>query len=139
MFLAPPGVVSFFVPCFQVTNALSVVAMLCVVRIFIQHGAWELLTLSATANRCIPGARAQAAFQLGLLEQEKSKLQREISTWLAKNGQAETRLRMIRERSGVLRKFLDADAASEPVLSGSSAGAKKRRPKPRCHTVTLQY
>jgi hypothetical protein len=39
----------------------------------------------------------------------------------------------------LLKNVLDADAASEPVLSGTSAGAKKRRPKPRCHTVTLQY
>ena len=103
------------------------------------RGLKNIATHSAIANSSVPGTCARAAFELGLLEQERSKLQREISTWLAKNGQAETRLRMIRERTGVLRKFLDADAASEPVLSGSPAGAKKRRPKPRCHTVTLQY
>jgi len=103
------------------------------------RGLRNIATHGATANRCVPRTGAQAAFQLGLLEREKSKLQREISTWLASSGQAETRLRMIRQRTGVLRKFLDADAASEPVLSGSSAGAKKRRPKRRCHTVTLQY
>ena len=103
------------------------------------RGLRNIATRSAMTNSSVPGSRARAAFELGVLEQERSKLQHEISTWLANSGQAETRLRMIRQRTGVLRKFLDADAASEPVLSGSSAGAKKRRPKPRCHTVTLQY
>ena len=103
------------------------------------RGLRNIATHSAMANSSVPGTRARAAFELGALEQERSKLQREISTWLANSEQAETRLRMIRERIGVLQKSLDADAAREPVLSGSSAGAKKRRPKPRCHTVTLQY
>ncbi len=103
------------------------------------RGLSNIATHGAIANSSVPGTRVRAAFELGLLEQEKSKLQREISAWLANRERAEQRLRMIRERTGVLRKFLDADAASEPVLSGSPAGAKKRRPKPRCHTVTLQY
>ena len=103
------------------------------------RGLRDIATHSSMTNSSLPGTRARAAFELGLLEQERSKLQREISIWLANSGQAEMRLRMIRQRTGVLRKFLDADAASEPMLSGSSAGAKKRRPKPRCHTVTLKY
>ena len=103
------------------------------------RGLRDIATHGATANRCVPRTGAQAAFQLGLLEQEKSKLQREISVCVANSERAETRLRMLQERRKLLKNVIDADAASEPVLSGSSAGAKKRRPKRRCHTVTLQY
>ena len=103
------------------------------------RGLRNIATHGATANRCVPRTSAQAAFQLGLLEQERSKLQHEMSVWLANRERAEQRLRMLQERRKLLKNIIDADAASEPVLSGSSAGAKKRRPKPRCHTVTLQY
>ena len=103
------------------------------------RGLKDIATHGATVNRCVPRTGAQAAFQLGLLEQEKSKLQREIGTWLANRERAETRLRMLQERRKLLKNVIDADAASEPHLSGTPAVARKRRPKPRGHTVTLQY
>jgi ornithine cyclodeaminase/alanine dehydrogenase-like protein (mu-crystallin family) len=105
------------------------------------RGLKDIATHGATVNRCVPRTGAQAAFQLGLLEQERSKLQREISVWLANSERAEARLRMIRERIGVLQEFLDASREHDsPGASPSrSAGPMKRRPKPRGHTVTLQY
>jgi len=113
------------------------------------RGLKDIATHGATVNRCVPRTGAQAAFQLGLLEQEKVRLQREIGMWLANRERAEARLRMIQERTGVLQEFLDASrehgspGALRPCSGQASpyrsSGAGKRRSKPRCHAVTLQY
>lgn len=105
------------------------------------RGLKDIASHGATVNRCVPRTGAQAAFQLGLLEQEKVRLQREIGMWLANRERAEARLRMIRERTGVLQEFLDAspELGSAQASPSRSSGARKRRPKPRGHTVTLQY
>ena len=99
------------------------------------RGLKDIATRGATANRCVPRTRAQAAFQLGLLEQEKAKLERELSIWEANRGRAETRLRSANERSVFLRRYLEEN--TEDI--GSAPKARAGRPKPASRTVSLEY
>ena len=96
-------------------------------------GLRDIPTRHALLNRQVPRTRAQAAFELALLENEKAKLEREHGIWLANQQQTEARLRLARERSVVLRRSLD-----EPK-SGKKAGRKRRTPVPAWRSVTLEY
>jgi hypothetical protein len=99
------------------------------------RGLKDIATHNSTVNRGMPGTRQRAAFELALLEHEKTRLQREIGMWTANQKQAETRLRSARERSALLTKLLQEAAVGE---------RSRRRPRTRrqprvCSSVALEY
>jgi hypothetical protein len=96
-------------------------------------GLRDIPTRHALVGRQVPRTRAQAAFELALLENEKAKLERERGIWLANQRQIDTRLRLAQERSVVLRRLLDE---RKP---GKKPGGKRHRPVPAWHSVTLEY
>jgi hypothetical protein len=97
------------------------------------NGLKDIPTRHALLNRQVPRTRAQAAFEFGLLENEKAKLERERGIWVAKQQQTEARLLMAQERSIVLRRLLD-----DPK-SGNKPGKNRRKPVPTLRSVTLEY
>jgi hypothetical protein len=96
-------------------------------------GLKDIPTRHALLNRQVPRTRAQAAFELALLENEKAKLEREHDIWVANQQQIETRLRLAQERFDVLRKLL------EGRKSGKQPKRRKRKAAPTWRSVTLEY
>lgn len=97
------------------------------------RGLKDISTRHALLNRQVPRTRAQAAFELALLENEKTKLQRERGIWVANQQQTEARLHLAQERSVVLRRLLDEEK------SGRKPVKKRRKPAPTWRSVTLEY
>lgn len=96
-------------------------------------GLKDIPTRHALLNRQVPRTRAQAAFELALLENEKAKLEREHGIWVANQQQIEARLHLAQERSVVLRRLLDEQK------SGRKSGKKRSKPVPAWRSVTLEY
>jgi hypothetical protein len=99
-------------------------------------GLKDIPTGHALLNRHVPRTRAQAAFELALLENEKTKLEREHGIWVANQKQIEARLQLAQERCAVLRQLLDE---RKPRSSGRRPRKTKRKPAPAWRWVTLEY
>ena len=100
-------------------------------------GLRDIATHNSAINRVMPRTRAGAAFELALLEHQKSNIERELGIWAANQKRAEMRLQSVRERSVILRKILE-DAAGEQQ-KGIRRKSRRSRPKPAWRPVTLEY
>ena len=96
-------------------------------------GLKDIPTRHALLNRQVPRSRAQAAFELALLENEKAKLKREHGIWVANQHQIEARLHLAQERSVVLRRLLDEQKPDRKPRK------KRHNPVPTWRSVTLEY
>lgn len=102
-------------------------------------GLKDIAKHAMPTNRGVPRTGAQAAFELALLEHEKTKLQRELSTWDANERQARARLQAAKERSVALRRYLESAETARAESGKPKPKARTRRAPPAWRAVSLEY
>lgn len=85
-----------------------------------RRGMRDMRTIQTLANQSVVVTRPQAVSRFARLESERSRLERELGTWAARQEVAERMLAKVREELAVLQQFL-----LQP--SSPSASARRRR------------
>ena len=102
-------------------------------------GLGDLATTQNIFSRPLPSTRAQKTAELARMENEKARLRRELSMWIAmciaNEKHAQNRLRQVQKRIGLLQRALD-DESEE----GTTETTEKEKPGGRqWRELRLEY
>jgi len=103
-------------------------------------GMHDIPTAQSLSSRSILASRAKIVPQLGRMEQERARLERELDMWVGKQQQTEGRLQQVRQRIELLQRALDKLPADEERRdSGAQPAADDGRKAKGWQEITLEY